>query len=64
MSDSEMLIWPFCTADSHPRTINQNVLRGFEITDEVTKIKRWVGCTRGHDWKLFKNYVNLDAGKI
>jgi len=23
-----------------------------------------VGCTRGHDWKLFKKRVNLDNGKF
>jgi len=23
-----------------------------------------VGCTRGHDWKLFKKRINLDAGKF
>jgi len=23
-----------------------------------------VGCTRGHDWKLLKKRVNLDAGKF
>jgi len=39
-------------------------LRGFGGTDEVKKIKRGVGCTRGHDWKLLKKRVNLDAGKF
>jgi len=23
-----------------------------------------VGCKRGHDWKLYKKHVNLDAGKF
>jgi len=40
------------------------ILRGFEGTDEVKFFQRGVGCTRGHDWKLFKKRVNLDAGKF
>jgi len=30
------------------------VLGGFEGTDEVKYSQKGVGCTRGHDWKLFK----------
>jgi len=41
-----------------------NILRGFEVTDEVRKFQRRVGCTRGHEWKLFKKQVKLDAGKF
>jgi len=35
------------------------ILRGFEGTDVVKFYQRWVGCTRGHDWKLFnlKNVI-------
>jgi len=33
-------------------------------TDEVKFAQRRVGCTRRHDWKLFKNRVNLDVGKF
>jgi len=40
------------------------MLRVFEGTDEVKFSQRKVGCTRGHDWKLFKKLVNLDAGKF
>jgi len=40
------------------------ILRGFGGTDEVKFFQRRVGCTRGHDWKLFIKRVNLDAGKF
>jgi len=40
------------------------ILRGFEGTEEVTFFERRVGATRGHDFKLFKKRVNLDAGKF
>jgi len=40
------------------------MLRGFEGTDEVKNFQRRVGCTRGHDWNLFKKRVNLDAGNL
>jgi len=40
------------------------ILRGFEGTDEANNFQRRVGITRGHDLKLFKKRVNLDAGKF
>jgi len=40
------------------------ILRGFEGTDEVNFFQRRVGCTRGHDLKLFQKRVYLDAGKF
>jgi len=40
------------------------ILRGFEGTEEVQISQRRVGATRGHDFKLFKKQVNLDAGKF
>jgi len=39
------------------------ILRSFEGTDEVKFFQTWMGCTKGHNWKLFKKSVNLDAGK-
>jgi len=35
-----------------------------EGRDEVKFFERSVGRTRGHDWKLFKKQVRLDAGKF
>jgi len=40
------------------------ILKGFEGTEEVKNFQRRVGATRGHDLKLFKKRVNLDAGKF
>jgi len=40
------------------------ILRGFEGTDEVNIFQRRVGCTRGHEWTLYKMQVRLDAGKF
>jgi len=33
------------------------ILRGFEGTAVVKFFQRGVGCTRGHDWKLFKSVL-------
>jgi len=40
------------------------MLGGLEGTDEIKNIQRRVRCTRGHDWKLFKKRIYLDAGKF
>jgi len=39
-------------------------LKGFEGTDEMTFFQKRVGCTRGHDLKLFEKRVKLDVGKF
>jgi len=44
--------------------VHDKIVRGFEGTDEIKFLQRGVGCTRGHDWKLFKKRDNLDAGKF
>jgi len=40
------------------------ILRGFEGIEEVQFLQKVVGATKGHDFKLFKKRVNLDAGKF
>jgi len=40
------------------------MLRGIEGTEEVNIFQRRVGATRGHDFKLLKKRVNLDALKF
>jgi len=36
-----------------------------DMIDSVKKSKEGRDdCTRGHDWKLFKKRVNLDAGEF
>jgi len=39
-------------------------LRGFQGTCEVKILQRMVGSARGHDFKLYKKQVKLDAEKF
>jgi len=53
-----------CKAHRRYVTKIYKILRGFEATDEEIMFQRTVGCIGGHDLKLFKKGVNLDAGKF